>query len=188
MSTKPMGVRLSLLFGVAMTATACTAARPATGSGPANVFDTTVRSTSLPEPEFFPPLAREILHRRMNRHGEDMLALVSSILMLNHQVSETLATEIVREPLLGRPTPADPDTLNVQLPARFFGLQDELKDRARSVAQAAQGKHNQKLVQSLGRLIETCVSCHALYLDESVTTSGNADAAKWPQSQTLHQP
>ncbi len=191
MSPKLRNPHLSLLFIMVTTSMACTSARPTAVPSQASVAVSPKVSAHLPTPDRFPPLAREILHRRMLRHGDDMLSLVSSVLMLNHQGVEALATEIVREPRLGRPTPADPDTLNVQLPPRFFVLQDELKDRARTVASAAHAQDNEKVVKSFGQLVETCVSCHAVYLDEAMPMPDDSDTAKLqpsPTPQTLHQP
>ena len=33
-------------------------------------------------PEFLPPLARQLLHRRMERHGDDMVRLVIAVTLL----------------------------------------------------------------------------------------------------------
>jgi hypothetical protein len=119
---------------------------------------------SLAEPEWLPREAREMLGARMDRHGEEMMLLLVSVMTLEHEDTELLAEQVAAEPRLGRPAPGEKGTINALLPARFFALQDELTERAHTIAAAARAKDNGRIVRAYGQLAETCVSCHSVYL------------------------
>lgn len=116
------------------------------------------------EPEWLPEEAREILTARMQRHGEDMMFLMASVVLLSHDGAEHLANQIASEPRIGRPAAEERDTVSSLLPPRFFDLQDELRERARAVAVAAKAKDTARMVKAHGQLVETCVKCHSVYL------------------------
>jgi len=138
---------------------------PATPAGPVTAAAGPPAPAKLPEPEWLPEAAREMLATRMQRHGEELMLLLVTVLTLGHEDSAHLAREVAAEPRIGRPSPGEKDTLNALLPARFFELQDELRERALSVADAADAKDSGRVVRAFGKLTETCVSCHAVYLD-----------------------
>lgn len=119
---------------------------------------------ALPDPDWLPTEAKEMLHARMDRHGEVMMLLLVSVLTLHQNDTELLAEQVAAEPRLGRPGPAEKGTLNALLPTRFFGLQDELTERAHALAEAARASDHGRIVRAYGRLAETCVSCHSVYL------------------------
>ena len=121
----------------------------------------------LRAPETLSKTAREMLRHRMERHGDDMVLLMATVLMLNYPASEQLARNVAREPRLARPLKGELDTLNAQLPLQFFELQDQLTTHARSVADAAHAHQDVKLVKAYGSLAETCVGCHSVYLREA---------------------
>lgn len=118
----------------------------------------------LREPEWLPPEGREMLALRMQRHAQDMMFLVVSVVLLNHDVAAELSQALADEPRLARPAAGERDTLNALLPRRFFELDDELRERSRAVALAAKQKDDARLAKAYGQLIETCVSCHSVYL------------------------
>lgn len=117
----------------------------------------------LETPSYLSPIARQLLKQRMQRHGGDMLALLQSVLFLDHETTQRLAAEIAAEPRLTRPIAGGADDINAALPERFFVLQDELKSRAVDLAQAARGPDEQ-LAARLGEVTQTCVGCHSAYL------------------------
>lgn len=117
----------------------------------------------LDPPERLPPILRELLHKRMERHGADMGRLVSLVVLLRYDEIVPLSEHIVREPQLARPLPGELDQLNAQLPTRFFTLQEELRERARQLTDAARARDDKALAGSFGRLTESCVACHAAY-------------------------
>jgi cytochrome c556 len=119
----------------------------------------------LETPSYLSPIARQLLKQRMARHGGDTLALVRAVLFLDHETTQRLAAEIAAEPRLTRPIAGGADDINAALPERFFVLQDELRSRALDLAQAARGPDHEKLAARLGELTQTCVSCHATYLE-----------------------
>jgi hypothetical protein len=110
-----------------------------------------------------------MLHARMERHGEVMMLLLVSVLTLQQNDTELLAEQVAAEPRLGRPGPGEKGTLSALLPARFFGLQDELTARAHALAEAARVSDNGRIVRAYGQLAETCVSCHSVYLTPDST-------------------
>jgi hypothetical protein len=126
----------------------------------------------LKHPEYLPEEARDMLRARMGRHGEEMMVLVATVLLLNYEVAEELALDIAREPRLGRPGPHDKDSLNARLPKRFFELQDELVIRAQAVAAAARAHDDTQLIDAYGALAKTCVGCHAAYFRGDETGPG----------------
>jgi hypothetical protein len=107
-----------------------------------------------------------MLTSRMHRHAQDMMFLVASVVLLNHDVAADLSGGIADEPRLARPAAGERDSLNALLPRRFFELDDELRERSRAVATAAKLKDDALLAKAYGQLVETCVSCHAVYLQD----------------------
>jgi len=147
---------------------AAAVAAPGAATAPAGTAATAAdppAPAKLPKPEWLPEAAREMLATRMQRHGEELMLLLVTVLTLGHEDSAHLAREVAAEPRIGRPGPGEKDTLNALLPARFFELQDELRERALAVADAADAKDSGRVVRAFGKLTETCVSCHAVYLD-----------------------
>ena len=120
---------------------------------------------TLGAPDYLSELARAMLSRRMARHGRDLTVLVNAVVLLQRGVVAQIATGIAVEPRIVRPLPGDMDELNSALPERFFALQDELRDRAKDVADAARNRDDARLAESFGRLTETCVACHSAYLE-----------------------
>lgn len=112
---------------------------------------------------------------RMDRHGDRMILLMESVLLLNYDLARILSQELVHEPKIGRPSPDERDTIGALLPAAFFDHQDELGERASKVSAAAEARNARALTESFSRLAETCVSCHAAYLYEE---SEQADPAQ----------
>src|SRR4051812_31351673 len=138
---------------------AALSARSATGSSSA-----AEASGSLPEPNWLPSEAREMLSARMDRHGEVMMMMLVSVMTLQHSDTELLAEQVAAEPRLGRPVAGEKGTISALLPPRFFTLQDQLVDRAHAIAAAARGNDNARIAHAYGQLAETCVSCHSVYL------------------------
>jgi cytochrome c556 len=122
-----------------------------------------------PRPELvreqpLPPLARRSLRHVMIRHGEDMESLLWAALMLDYDTASVLASDMVAEPRIARPSPGDADTLNVAFPAAFFAYQDRLAAAQRALADAARARDDAALARAYGTLAETCIGCHAVYV------------------------
>lgn len=120
----------------------------------------------LGAPDYLSALARQLLKKRMERHGRDLSRLVVAVTLLQRDVVKELAGEIASEPRIVRPLAEGRDELNAALPERFFVLQDALKLRGKELAEAAQKKDDVALAQSLGKLVEICVGCHSAYLSD----------------------
>lgn len=121
-------------------------------------------SGRLAEPEYLPQLARQLLKKKMRRHGADMTQLFLSTTLLQHEKTRILASEISKEVRLSRPTVGGEDDLNTALPEKFFVLQDEVRARARNLAEAAKGTDDAEMAKSFGLLMQTCVECHSAFL------------------------
>lgn len=117
-----------------------------------------------------PLVLRETLTSSMDRHGEELVFLLSSVVLLHYDDAEELAQMIADEPKLGRPVPGDEKSLNALLPSGFFVYQDALTERAKELAAAARAKEDARLVKAFGALSETCVGCHSAYLNEELST------------------
>jgi len=124
------------------------------------------RQANLREPERLSAVARSLIRERMQRHADQMTWLVMSTVLLDYPSAEDAAHEVATEARLARPLPAERDTLNASLPARFFDLEEDLARRAQVVLAAARAADPQALRQAVGGLTETCVACHASYLDD----------------------
>lgn len=116
-----------------------------------------------PEAEALSPVVRHFLHRRMERHGDDMTKLVRAVVLFDRRSARSLATDIANEPRLARPLSGDDAELNAQLPSRFFALQDELRQRAKTLVSATTSSDPTVLNAAFGRLTETCITCHTAF-------------------------
>lgn len=120
----------------------------------------------LATPDYLSALARQLLKKRMERHGRDLSRLVVGVTLLQREVVKELAGDIASEPRIVRPLAEGRDELNSALPERFFVLQDGLRMRAKELADAALKKDDVALAQSFGKLVEICVGCHSAYLTD----------------------
>ncbi len=118
----------------------------------------------LEAPGDLPLAARDALALKMRNHANDLEWLFAAVLMLNHDLAEQAATGIADTPRRSRPLPGYLQSLNALLPKRFFELQEQLAQRARAVAAAAHAKDDREMSRAMGRLTETCVQCHSVYL------------------------
>lgn len=119
----------------------------------------------LKEPDYLPPLARQMLRTKMARHGDDMLQLVTAVTLLQRDRAKALANDIANEPRLVKPIAGGENDLNAALPLQLFTLQDELRMRAKAVADAANKPDDVALAKALGKVMETCVACHSAFLN-----------------------
>ncbi|MER2565640.1 MAG: cytochrome c [Myxococcaceae bacterium] len=109
-------------------------------------------------------LARQLLRRRMERHGRDLNQLATGVVLLRREVVLAIAQTISTEPRITRPLPDTRDELNGALPERFFVLQDEVRERAKALAEAARSRDDAAVAEAYSRTIQTCVACHVSFL------------------------
>lgn len=114
--------------------------------------------------EVLAPLARSLLHRKMERHGNDMVRLVIAVTLLQRDKVQLFANDIANEPRLTRPMPGEEDAINAALPEKLFVLQDELRSRAKTLAEASRTASDETVAGDLGLMMQTCVSCHSAFL------------------------
>ena len=141
----------------------------------------------IPLPDYLSPLARDAMRTRMARHGDDMTRILWAALLLDYEEAAAAASHIANEGMLApfgsdggaraselptrfgslvRDTGSSLELLELrnQLPRRFFELQDELKANATAVQVAAQQHSGARFGEAVGRLQETCISCHVVYM------------------------
>jgi hypothetical protein len=152
---------------VATPATPAPTKSPATTPAPGPVVGAEAPK-DLPERKDLPLALRETLTASMDRHGEELVFLLSAVVLLHYDEVEELAQMIADEPKLGRPAPGDDTSLNAMLPSGFFVYQDALTERAKELAAAARTKQDARLGKAFGALSETCVGCHSAYLSEEL--------------------
>lgn len=104
----------------------------------------------------------------MLRHGDQLVYLVTSVLLLDYASTALLAERLASEPCLGRPARGETDTVNALLPAAFFEYQDALTVHARELATAARRSEDAALADAFAAVTKTCVACHAAYLDDDL--------------------
>ncbi len=136
-------------------------------------FGSDTPSRHLEEPEYLSPLARQVLRTKMRRHGEDMVQLVMAVTLLQRERARSLANEIATEPRLTRPIAGGEDDVNAGLPLQLFTLQDDLRLKAKALAEAAAKGDDSGLAKSFGRMTETCVACHSAFLKPSAKPAGD---------------
>lgn len=193
----PYEIALSLLvFGAAcaarppaQTATQPARATSAPAEAPSDIIALTPTKLVLTPPARLPDAALDALSLRMERHGEKMLLLMASVLLLNDAIAGSLADELASEPKIGRPAEGEKGTLSALLPSAFFDYQDELGVRAGELARAARAHNRKQMLEALSGVTATCVGCHAAYLYEDVELDEVADdvpdewgGLDWPSS------
>jgi len=123
------------------------------------------REPHLQAPAHLPALARGLLKQRMARHAEAMLDITWRTLVLDYGGVAEACQPILDEPQLGRVSSESADVLNAELPARFFVLQSELRERTRLLQKVAPERDAGRLADAYGQLFRTCMSCHQIYAE-----------------------
>ena len=134
----------------------------------------------LPPPGYLSPQLRKVLDKRMEHHGTAAMGLTVSVVLLAHDDVAELALKIADAPGLSRMREGQEDTLNALLPQRFFMFQDQLKRRARDLADVAAKRDNEKIHAAFSRLTQTCMGCHAVYLN-----GPGSDLPVWPSESSV---
>lgn len=130
----------------------------------------------LQAPKDLSPVLRELLHRRMEQHGVDMTLLSTRVILLRYDEVISVADRIAAAPRLLRGQPGDGEDLGARLPPRIFLLDEELRERARRLSDAARARDDAALGRSFGLVAETCVACHSAYRGDGRSAGGAAPA------------
>ena len=113
--------------------------------------------------EAMPDVARPLVRPMMQQHGDDLLQLVTAVVLLQYPEIDEAARRIAVTPILAR-TSSPADAGQLQMPPRFYALQDQLKERARGLGRSARMRDDAALARDLGMMMQACVSCHSAYL------------------------
>ncbi|MBL8957551.1 MAG: cytochrome c [Myxococcaceae bacterium] len=143
---------------------AVTAAAPAVDAGAREepVPDPTLKTIQgrALQPEKVTARVREALKRKMKSHSRDFLSLPLHIVLADFGAVERATQGIMNEPRIDKAAAGD-DLSGLSGP--FFQLQDQLRERAGALNQAARGKDVSAMTTALGPLMETCATCHLIY-------------------------
>ncbi len=154
----------SLACGLALAA--CQTTPAATPASSATASRSVRADRKLPPRQGLSLTARALLNRRMENHGFEMTNLMWATLLLDRPQAADISQSILSEPRLARPIVKDGSELNANLPEAFFVLQDQLVDAAKALRVVADNPKSSpvELADAFGRLTNTCVRCHAVYL------------------------
>jgi hypothetical protein len=122
------------------------------------------RGRHLPVAQRLPETARAALRTQMRAHARGMMALVSTVTVLDYDGAAESASELLAEPRVARPLAHDAADLNASLPARFFSLQDELRAHLEEIRRAARARDPDALASAFAAATRACVGCHDAYL------------------------
>jgi len=93
-----------------------------------------------------------------------MGALLESALMLDYPAAERAASVIAGSTpvprAIYRNAGEDP-----HLPGEFHQYERQLRQRAKRLARAAREQNSRAVARAYGAMTETCVSCHALFVE-----------------------
>jgi hypothetical protein len=118
----------------------------------------------MPDPAGLPPAARRIIRERMEKHGSDMSTLLWAVLFLDYERTARLATSIAEQA-----QPLDRNAPELQSLVHLFEMQDQLRHRAATLAEAAADRSGVEMSAAFKQVTETCVNCHYLYLNPRAT-------------------
>ena len=105
--------------------------------------------------------ARAALTTQMRTHARGMMELVSTVTLLDYDGVGAASQRILDEPRVARPLSGDATELNALLPARFFTLQDELREELQTLRSAAAAHDADAVADAFAATTRTCVHCHA---------------------------
>jgi cytochrome c556 len=125
------------------------------------------RAISAPDrrgtPDHLPEAARQVLRTTMASHARNMADLMAAIMVLDYPRIHTGADAVADDVSLARPLTGEAAELNALLPEEFFRQQDELRESAQGLADAARRMSAHGVAYAYGRLSESCVRCHHVY-------------------------
>jgi cytochrome c' len=110
-----------------------------------------------------PGPVRDLIAGSMRVHGESMETLLLSALRLDYETTASYSSWLADEPHIPRPGTA-PDSINRAIPASFFDLQDAMFDAADALTAAARRRDDPAMAAAFGRLAQSCIACHSVYL------------------------
>lgn len=135
------------------------------------------KAAALLDQEHVTERTRKLLRAKMKNHGNDMKDLTVAVALLRYDAAKAKAQHIANQPRVDRSAEgSSPD--GVDLTPAFFALQDELKKNATELAEVAEKKDPRALSASMGKTLDTCIGCHALFLPSAAPASRGKDGGK----------
>jgi ribosome-associated translation inhibitor RaiA/cytochrome c556 len=120
-----------------------------------------VKNAELLQPKQVSTRTREYLKTKMKNHGADARQLALEVALLQWDAAKKHANEIAAQPRLEK-TAAVPE-----LTDGFFVLQEQLRTRAGELSAAADRKDPKGTAAAYGAMLDTCATCHAVYLPQT---------------------
>jgi hypothetical protein len=109
------------------------------------------------------PDGRALVQRRMNRHGASLVELTLAVTLLQRKTIADAASRIGTD--TGLPVmPAG--AAETQSQRNFRYLESVLRQRTAALAKASQDGDNAALATAFGNMMQICISCHSLYLNQ----------------------
>lgn len=118
----------------------------------------------LTAPDHIAADVRAALRGRMLQHGTQMNALLRDVVLLDRDGAARIAGALYDEPRIDRGFAGGKGA--TELPARFFLLQDQIREHARRVVVAAASRNIGEMAEEFAALTKTCVLCHEAYLHD----------------------
>jgi hypothetical protein len=103
----------------------------------------------------------------MGRHAELASGLSVAVALGTHAEIERVTAELLAEPRPARPTGDDLSTLNQQLPAKLFALDDRFREALQELQTAAQARDEERTLTHHSAVIRACRTCHAALRDST---------------------
>lgn len=100
---------------------------------------------------------RKFLRSKMQHHAKNAQELLLAVALLKYDASKQLAMTVANEPRLDRSAESG-DLSDV-----FFQLEDALRKNVADIADAADKRQPHLMSAALGKTVDGCVSCHAIF-------------------------
>ena len=118
-----------------------------------------LRYRRMLDPTHISDRTKTLLRDRMKHHRRDTQDLVMAVATLQYAEVQQKSAALASAPRVDKSAVGA-----TELDAAFFSLQDELRDRAGKLGEAAQRSDPKAMAQAMGHIMETCVTCHAVYV------------------------
>jgi len=137
-------------------------ARAQAPSSPASQSPPASKPEPMP-PDVVPSDGRAVVQRRMNRHGADLMELTLAVTLLQRKTIDEAAKRIGSDTGLPVMPPSSAETASQR---NFRYLESVLRQRTAALAKASQDGDNQALATAFGNMMQICIACHSLYLNQ----------------------
>jgi len=112
------------------------------------------------KPTKLPQVMRPGLRGVMSRHAEHAAGLTVSVALGAHDQTERHVNELLAEPRPAAPSPDDTSSLNQQLPAKWFALDEDFRLALGKLRDAARARKEEQTLAQLAAVMRACRACH----------------------------